>query len=160
MCSDHANELHQLHTQLMTELKSLQLQHTHSPLYIQVVDDDPTTQKLLQRLLAPSYCVTISTTIEQALLDYLRVKPDLVFLDVDLGDPEFNGFDVAHTLCMYDSGANIVMLTAHETAQNIAHATRAGASGFMAKPFSPSRLLHYVQECARNKFSNGGSAWN
>lgn len=145
---------------MLLEDQRLKLRRARSPLHILVVDDDPVTQQLMQRLLGTNYCVTLCATVDQAVHEYLRVMPDLVFLDVQLGDPEFNGFDVAHTICLYDSDATIVMLTAHESAQNIAHARRAGASGFMVKPFSASRILHYVQECERAKFSGDRSLWS
>jgi DNA-binding NtrC family response regulator len=121
-------------------------------LHILVVDDDYVTQQLLQRLLSSHYGVTVCGTVERAVHDYLRIMPDLVFLDIDLGDAEFNGFDVAYTIAMHDAESTIVMLSAYEHPENIAQATRAGASGFMAKPLSASRILHYVQECERSKF--------
>lgn len=136
------------------------LRRARSPLHILVIDDDFTTQQLMQKLLGPNYCVSVCGTVEQAVHEYLRIMPDVVFLDINLGDMEFNGFDVAHTICLYDNQANVIILTAHESAQNIAHARRAGASGFMAKPFSASRILHYVQECERAKFTGEPTVWS
>ncbi len=158
--SDNTDQLRQIQSQTLMEEKSLLLRHARSPLHILVVDDDPVTLQLLQSLLGPSYSVTVCSTVHQAVHEYLRVMPDLVFLDINLGDAEFSGFDVAYTVCMHDPNANIVMLTAHESPQNIAHATRAGALGFLVKPFGASRILHYVQECERAKFSKGSTSWS
>jgi len=128
-------------------------------LHILVVDDDFTTQQLLQRLLSPHYGVTICGTVDRAVHDYIRITPDLVFLDIDLGDAEFNGFDIAYTIAMHDENATIVMLSSHENPDYIAQATRVGASGFMAKPLNASRILHYVQECERSKLQREQSPW-
>ena len=152
--------LRQIQTELMNDEQRRLLRRARFPLHILVVDDDVTTQQLIQKLLGQNYCVSLCSTVGQAVHDYLRIMPDLVFLDIQLGDSEFNGFDVAHTMCMYDDSANIVILTAHESAQNIANARRAGASGFMVKPFSASRILHYVQECERMKFSGERPLWS
>ena len=152
--------LRKIASEVVLEENRLLLRRARSPLHILVVDDDPTTQQLMQKLLGPNYCVSVCSTVGQAVHDYLRIMPDIVFLDINLGDSEFNGFDVAHTICMYDNLATVIILTAHESAQNIAHARRAGASGFMVKPFSASRILHYVQECERAKFTGERTAWN
>jgi CheY-like chemotaxis protein len=134
-----------------TEDTRTMLQRARSPLHILVVDDDPVTHRLIRSLLGINYHITECTNVGSAVSDYLRVQPDLVFLDIDLGDNEFNGFDVAHTICMYDNDANIIMLTAHESPQNVAHAIRSGASRFLSKPFGASHILSFVQECEREK---------
>lgn len=150
---DLERDLQAIHSPMGLEEDRVLLRHARSPLHILVVDDDLVTQQLMQSLLGPNYSVALCGDVFKAVAEYLRIMPDLVFLDIDLGDKEFNGFDVAHTICMHDDRANIVFLSAHENIQNIAHARRAGASGFMAKPFKPSRVLHYVQDCERDKFN-------
>lgn len=129
-------------------------------LHIMVVDDDPVTQAMMQRLLEPNYKVTICSTVGQAIREYLWIMPDIVFLDINLGDSEFNGFDVADTIALYDTESTIVILTAHESAQHIAHARRVGAAGFMTKPFSASRILHYIQACQHAKLTGGSISWS
>jgi DNA-binding NtrC family response regulator len=126
---------------------------THQSLHILVIDDDLVTLQLMDNLLSSRFAITLCSSIEHAVEDYLHTKPDLVFLDVDLGDRHFNGFDVAHTIAIHDDAANIVMITGGDSPGNIARATRAGASGFMAKPLSASRILHFVQECERSKLN-------
>ena len=136
---------------MVLDEKHLRLRRARAPLHIQVVDDDPVTTHLLSTLLGRNYHVTVSETVHEAINDYVRVAPDLVFLDISLGDTYFNGLSVLNTLQMIDWDANVVMLSAHNTAQNIAEATRKGAMGFIAKPFNKDVLLRYVKECEQSK---------
>lgn len=136
---------------LVIDEPSLRRRRARAPLHIQVVDDDEVTQHLVAMLLARDYHVTISETVHDAVNDYVRVMPDLVFLDINLGDRQFNGFSVLHTLQMLDWDANVVMLSGNNSAHNIAEATRKGAMGFISKPFSKNMLLHYVHECETRK---------
>lgn len=146
----------EIHSPTQLDPQRITLRRARSPLHILVVDDDDVTRQMMQSLLGPNYCITSCGGVSQAVQEYLRVMPDLVFMDIDLGDQEFNGFDIAYTIRMHDADASIVFLSAHESPQNIAHATRCGAVGFMSKPIFPSRILHYVQQCEHAKF---GSAY-
>ena len=155
--------LQQISGQTQFEEATARLRKARSPLHIMVVDDDPVTQRLVKGLLGARYRVTLCSTVQQAVAEYPGVMPDLVFLDIDLGDKQFSGLDVAYTLAMQDKNANIVMLTSNDKPETIAIAGRAGAYGFLAKPFGVSRLMHYVEECEAGKVrvsSKESYQWN
>lgn len=136
---------------LQFEAQHTKLRRARSPLHILVVEDDPVTQGLLQNLFSAKYCVAVCADPHRAVNEYLRIMPDLVFLDINLGDAQFNGLDVLYTLQVIDKEANIVILSGHDTPQNIATATRSGAMGFIAKPFKSSVLLRYAEDCEYKK---------
>lgn len=136
---------------------SFRLRRARSPLHILVVDDDPVTQALVHKLLSRDFHVVVSSTVHEAVSDYARIMPDMVFLDINMGDAQYNGFSVLHTLHMLDWDANVVMLSGNDTSENISEAARKGAMGFIGKPFSKDRLMHYVRECEQRK---GGKPWN
>lgn len=121
------------------------------PLSILLVEDDLVTQQLVRGVLQPSHEVHSCATLHQAVNEYLRLLPDLVLLDIDLGDSEFNGFDVLATLRLYDPRASVVILTSHDSPANIRQATLVGAHGFIAKPFTKERLLQCAAGYAQGK---------
>ncbi len=129
----------------------VRVRRARAPLHILVVEDDPVAQALARKLFEGRYCVTICSDVYEAVNEYLRIMPDLVLLDIELGDAQFNGLDVLHTLHAHDSEANVVMVSGHTDPENIAMAARAGANGFVLKPFVSSRLMHYALECERAK---------
>lgn len=64
---------------------------------ILVVDDDPTVQKLVSAILtAEGYAVTVAKDGIDAMVLLKKEKPDLLVLDIMM--PEFNGYDVCHSI--------------------------------------------------------------
>ena len=116
-----------------------------------VVDDDPLVQRLIRNVLKDFCHVEGCTTYHEVLNAYDRLEPDVVFLDIDLGDSEVNGFDILNTLKLHDADANIVMLTGNDSPSNINQAVYGGANGFIAKPCKPDRLLQMAASRARPK---------
>jgi CheY-like chemotaxis protein len=74
-----------------------------------------------------------------------------VFLDYDM--PRLNGIETCRRLRSdpATAGATIVMLTAVSEASAHDDAAEAGADLFLTKPFSPLRLLRFVDELAANR---------
>jgi len=138
---------------LKFEQRKADLHRERGSLHIMVVEDDPITQAFLQKLFSEKYDVTVCGNPYDAVNEYMRVMPDLVFLDIELGDKRVNGLDVLYTLMVIDPGANIIILSGHATPQNIATATRSGAVAFVAKPFKPDHLLRIAQDCEQAKKS-------
>ena len=67
----------------------------------------------------------------------LRERPDLALISADLpGD----GIDAARSIAAALPDAKIVVLTPHESGEELVAAVLAGASGYLAKDVSPSRL--------------------
>lgn len=145
-----------LEPSLVIDEQDSRRRRARSPLHIQIIDDDEVTQRLVSSLLTRDYSVVVSSTVHEAVNDYAATMPDLVFLDINLGDTQFNGFSVLHTLQMLDWDTNVVMLSGNDSPQNIAEATRKGAMGFIAKPFKKEVLLRFVYACEQRK----GSPWN
>ena len=64
---------------------------------IMVVDDDPTVRKLVSEVLKrEGFDVTIAKDGIDAMVTLKAEKPDVLILDVMM--PEFNGYDVCHSL--------------------------------------------------------------
>jgi two-component system, chemotaxis family, chemotaxis protein CheY len=70
---------------------------------------------------------------------YRDVRPDIVVMDMVM--PELSGVDAVRDIRRLDPGARIVMCSAMGQQQLVADALSAGASGFITKPFTASRVL-------------------
>ena len=119
-------------------------------LHVLVVEDDPVACEFMRKMLAGQNCArVISATVEDAINAFVRMAPDLVFLDIHLGDREYNGLDVLQVMRIYDERVKIVVISGDDSPGNIAQATREGAYGFIGKPLPASRVMHYIRECDR-----------
>ena len=101
-----------------------------------LVDDEPPARRWLARLLRAHADVEIAGeagTVEDAARVAAEVRPDVVFLDVQM--PPANGFELLPHL---PPGARVVFVTAHD-----AYAVRAfqtNALDYLLKPVHPERL--------------------
>ena len=73
---------------------------------------------------------------------YASYQPDIVFLDINL--PDLNGYDVLDWIMNNDPGACVVMFSSNNDMDNIVSCMGYGAKGFVSKPFSKDKLLHYI----------------
>jgi len=111
---------------------------------ILVVDDEPSIRAMVLaaiRVGGPRYRVAEAARAEEALVTAFAEPPDLVLLDVAL--PDHDGFWVCRELKNAEQTAHvpIVMLTAMGLPSDRDQALRAGADGYIVKPFSPRALL-------------------
>lgn len=112
-----------------------------------IVDDEPAIVQLVRITLESSRVRVFeasdgATAIERA----IRLRPDLILLDVDL--PDVSGLEVCRRLKREDAMAQtrIVMLTAAAQQDEVARGFAAGADQYLTKPFSPVRLLALVEQ--------------
>jgi CheY-like chemotaxis protein len=82
---------------------------------------------------------------ETALAHAEAMRPELIFLDVNL--PDMSGLEVCARLRNDPrfAATKIVMLTAAAQESDIARGLAAGANHYLTKPFSPVRLISLVE---------------
>lgn len=78
-------------------------------------------------------------------------QPDLVFLDIEL--PDINGQQLLQQIKTLADKTHVVMVTAHNSVDNVQQSIAAGASGFIAKPFSPQKIKNIVERCLATKLN-------
>jgi DNA-binding LytR/AlgR family response regulator len=113
------------------------------PLNTLIVDDEPIARQLLREELEQLPEIAIVGEAENgrdALLKITKLKPDLVFLDLQM--PVMSGFEVVRSLSTPPLPV-IVIVTAFD--QHAVQAFEAGAIDYLLKPVSEARLLKAVE---------------
>ena len=114
---------------------------------ILVVDDEPYVIRSLTFVLSKEgYDVSSATNGEDAMARVRESKPNLMFLDVMM--PKKNGYEVCQEVKNDQtlSDIRIIMLTAKGQEVDREKGLSMGADEFMAKPFSPVRVIEKVRE--------------
>ena len=112
-----------------------------------IVDDEPIARKILREELALLDSIEVvgeAENGEAALVTISSIKPDIVFLDIQL--PGMNGFQVLDHV----NGGHvpaIVMVTAYD--QHAIQAFEKGAVDYLLKPIDPQRLTQAVERAKR-----------
>ncbi|WP_410793245.1 response regulator transcription factor [Kribbella sp. C-35] len=75
-------------------------------------------------------------------------RADVVLMDIRM--PEMDGIEATRRIAADEdlAGVRILVLTTFENDENVLHAVRAGASGFLGKNVGPDELLHAVRVVA------------
>jgi putative two-component system response regulator len=113
---------------------------------ILVVDDDAASRELLQEfLVAEGLEVVTAPDGRKSLEAFARLGPDLVLLDVNM--PFVDGFEVCRRLKGKAETrlTPVVLVTALSATEDRVRGIKAGADGFLSKPFDHSELLAHVR---------------
>lgn len=109
-----------------------------------VVDDSEFARRNMTKLLAAAggesagFAVNGKDAIEQ----YLKLKPDLVFMDITM--PEMEGVEAVQKIIGYDAAAKIVMVSSNGYQEMIKNALESGAKHFLTKPIRPEQVESVV----------------
>ncbi|HSQ31987.1 MAG TPA: sigma-54 dependent transcriptional regulator [Gemmatimonadaceae bacterium] len=107
---------------------------------ILIVDDEQGIRAALGQLLEfEGYEVRAVGNAVDAIAEYQKQRPDLVFLDVKM--PGIDGVEALKKLKELDESAIIVMISGHATIQTAVEATQLGAYDILEKPLDTDRIL-------------------
>jgi two-component system cell cycle response regulator DivK len=110
------------------------------------VEDNEYNRKIVRQLLSrTSYRLREATDGEAALGMVREERPDLILMDVQL--PKMSGLDVTRALRADPATADvpIIVVTSFALSGDDQRAMAAGASAYIAKPYSPRELLALIQ---------------
>jgi PAS domain S-box-containing protein len=129
--------------QLKASLDHLGLQATPERTHtVLVVDDDPKAVEVIATFLpAPAYAVVRAYSGPEAIALALRVRPDLILLDLMM--PEMTGFEVAEALQANPDTARIPILVV--TAKQITKQDRATLN------VDPAKVINVVEKASFNR---------
>lgn len=110
-----------------------------------VADDDMYMRTLVKKGLPPRYTVQEAIHGSEIMTAYKKYAPDILFLDIHM--PGKDGMENLESVLAYDPQAFIIMLSSDSSSDNVIKATKHGAKGFMAKPFTKDTLQNIVKKC-------------
>ena len=110
------------------------------------VEDNEVNRRLVQDLLKPtSYRLIEAADGESGMAIARQERPDLILMDVQL--PKVSGIEATRTLRgePATAGTPIIAITSFALAGDEEKAMAAGATAYMAKPYSPRDLLGLIR---------------
>lgn len=112
-----------------------------------IVEDQPHILKNLVKVLGAYPELELVGTAqdgEQAVEEIVRVRPQLVLLDLEL--PSLHGIEVTQRVKRRAPEVEILILTSFEDEQKVYEAIQAGASGYLVKRVGPEKIRSAIQE--------------
>jgi DNA-binding NarL/FixJ family response regulator len=119
------------------------------PIRIALVDDSPDLRENITGYLEafPEFkCVNTYASAESALAGLPRDEPDIVLMDINLGENVMDGIQCVRHLKVLLPKVQIVMLTVFEDSRKIFRTLAAGASGYLLKRQRPDELVAAIRE--------------
>src|SRR5262249_36475926 len=122
-----------------------------------IVDDHPLTRDALTVLLRQNGFEVAGEAAdgETAIARAGELAPDLILLDLSL--PGMNGLEALPRLREAAPAAEVVVLTAWGTDNNLLAAIRGGAAGYLLKSEPPERIVDFLRSVARGEAALSGA---
>ena len=110
------------------------------------VEDNEANRKIVRQLLKQtSYTLIEAYDGEEGVAKALETRPDLILMDVQL--PKISGLEATRRLRAEAATADtpIIAITSFALSGDEHKAKEAGATAYLAKPFSPRELLALIR---------------
>lgn len=109
-----------------------------------VVDDSEFARRNMKKILTSvgGEAAGFATNGREAIEQYLKLKPDLVFMDITM--PEMEGVEAVQNILGQDASAKIVMVSSNGYQEMIKQALDSGAKHFLTKPVEPGQVATVV----------------
>jgi DNA-binding NarL/FixJ family response regulator len=114
---------------------------------VSIVDDEKDLRQSITTFVngSPGFkCIGAYGSAEAALKGLPTDRPDVVLMDINLGG--MSGIECVEKLKVQTPEMQILMLTVYEDTDQIFQALAAGASGYLLKRSSPTKLLQAIRE--------------
>jgi len=116
-----------------------------------VVDDHEVVRKGVRSLLARSGYEVCGEAVdgEDAVEKAMALRPEVIVMDVSM--PKLNGLEAARQLRESLPGAEILILTQHDSPEMLRQALNSGARGYVVKSSIAKDLLNAVEKICRHE---------
>lgn len=113
---------------------------------ILIVDDAAFMRMLLKKIVTSNGYVVAGEASDgnEAVEKYTQLKPALVTMDVVM--PDRDGVEATKSIMSLDPGAKIIMCTAVGQQSVVMDAMKAGASGYIVKPFQAPKVVEELNK--------------
>jgi two-component system chemotaxis response regulator CheY len=110
-----------------------------------IADDSEFMRNLLREILEESHeVVDEAENGVEAVELYEEHDPDLVMMDIVM--PIRDGIEATTEITDADSGANVIMCTSVGQEERMKQAVKAGADGYITKPFQKPNVLEAITD--------------
>lgn len=117
-----------------------------------IIDDHPLVRKGLISILGSEPSLDVvgeAETLEQALEVLTNSKPDLVLLDLRLGD--ISGLEVMRQAQKLHTNCKFVILTSSSNEEDFLQAEQLGVSGYLLKEALPEEIINAIKIISRGR---------
>jgi FixJ family two-component response regulator len=116
---------------------------TNNQSIVMIVDDDDSIRKAVRRLMKSfGFAIETFASAEQFLDSDRLEKTSCLILDVHM--PGMNGLELQERIAASSHGIPIIFITAFNDGRARAQALKAGAVGYLIKPFADEELLNCI----------------
>ncbi len=117
-------------------------------LKIMIVDDTLFMRHMLKNIVAEEGWTVVGEAANgvEAVQMYREHRPDVTTMDIVM--PLKSGIEALSEIIAFDRSARIVMCTALGQESLIEEARRAGARGYIVKPFDPQKVKEVIRKVA------------
>jgi two-component system, NarL family, response regulator DevR len=134
-----------------------------SPARVVIVDDHAIIRSGLRTMLERDSSVVVvaeAGTREEGLRAVAEHRPDVVLLDLKLGEDDEAGLSVCKQLTADDPSARVLVLTTFLNERLVVEAIRSGAKGYVLKDVDCDELLRSIRavRAGQNAFDSHASA--
>lgn len=118
-------------------------------LNIMIVDDSSiTVRKLTMMLELLGYrIVATAASGQEAVRSYRKTQPDVVTMDITM--PDMDGIEATRAIMAEFPEARIVMVTSHGQEKMVLDALKAGARGYVIKPFQEQKIYEAIEKACK-----------
>src|SRR4030095_16780841 len=120
---------------------------TRETIRVLCVDDHRLMREGIVRIVGVQPDMTVvaqASDGEQAVEQFLRVRPDVTLMDLEM--PTMRGVQAIHAIRRHDPDARIVVLTMYHGDEDIYRAVAAGAVGYLLKDTLPDDLIRVIRD--------------
>lgn len=121
----------------------------NAPLRVLLVDDDAMVRAGLSMMIDGARGITVvdkASDGDEALSAVQRSNPHVVLMDLRM--PRMDGITATRRLRQLPSPPEVIVLTTFDADEDILHALRAGASGFLLKDTPPEQIVAAILSVA------------
>lgn len=113
---------------------------------ILIVDDSLFMRKVLKDILPDKHKIVEADSGAKALEQYIKVKPDLVLLDIIMPEGEEEGITVLKKMMKANPRTQVVMITAVGQDAIVQECKKLGAKDYIVKPFDDKKVVEIVDK--------------
>jgi len=109
---------------------------------ILIIDDEKDICFLISEILTDEkYMTDYATNSSIALNKFIKFKPDLIILDVWLGNSDLDGIELLKQFKELNPLIPIIIISGHGTVDMAVNAIKSGAYDFVEKPFNSEKII-------------------